>query len=200
MLLLLAAALAFAPRVDIAVAPYPTAIAAADFDRDGRADLATVHADTDEVWVLLSRLTGGPARVGPLRAGGAPSAVAAADVDDDKRPDIVVANSTGNSVSVLLGRGEGSFDDARDFPVGNAPRGVAVADFDGDRHPDIAAANLFDDTVSILSGVGDGTFQPGAVIPVAGPAAIAAADLERTSGARPRPNPPRPARRTCWSR
>src|SRR6185369_13124468 len=90
----------FAPRVDLSVAPHPAAIAAADFDRDGRADCVTVHPETDGLWVLLSRRSGDPAIMGPLQAGVSPCAVDAADMNHDTRPDIVVANAIGNTVSV----------------------------------------------------------------------------------------------------
>src|SRR5262245_21697740 len=99
----------FAPRTDIPVASSPSAIAAGDLNRDGRADLVTVHPDSDEVWVSLGGAENDFAITGPLRAGTAPCAVEVADVNRDQRRDVVVANSISNTVSVLLGRGDGTF-------------------------------------------------------------------------------------------
>src|SRR5215813_575307 len=101
--------LSLLPRVDVPVAAYPTAIAVADFDRDGRDDLVTLHGDTGEIWILRSRANETPAVTGPLRAGAGPVAVEAADLNGDRRPDLIVANSIGNSVTILRNLSDGTF-------------------------------------------------------------------------------------------
>src|SRR5262249_24452439 len=53
-----AADVPFAPHVDVQVAVHPAAIASADLNSDGRADVITVHAETDELRILLSRADG----------------------------------------------------------------------------------------------------------------------------------------------
>src|SRR6185369_258439 len=74
-------ALPFAPPQDVAVATNPAALAAGDVNRDGRADLVTVHPDTDTAWVGLAQAAGGFTFVGPLHVGVAPCAVQVADVN-----------------------------------------------------------------------------------------------------------------------
>src|SRR5262245_44818900 len=140
--------LPFAPRVDVVVAPHPSAVAVADLDRNGHGDLVTVHAESDAIWIALGQPGGDFTVSGPLSAGTAPRDVQIADVNHDTRLDLIVANAISNSVSVLLGHGDGTFAAARDTPVGHSPCSVAVADFDGNGHPDIAVANLFDDTIA----------------------------------------------------
>ena len=69
----------------------PSAVAAADFDRDGRNDLAVTSYTANTVQVLRgddSPFTAGAT----LATGKDPIAAATADLDDDGAPDLVVAN------------------------------------------------------------------------------------------------------------
>ena len=80
-------------------------VRAADFDGDGRNDLAMgVHPSS--VSVLRGDGRGGfaPAAGSPIAVGRGPWGIAVGDVNRDGKPDLVTANSESNGVSVLLAR------------------------------------------------------------------------------------------------
>lgn len=78
----------------------PQALAPADFDRDGRADVVT--ADTNDNTLSFFMNAGGsfPLRLEPLEVGTGPVGVVAGDFDGDGGPDAVSANRDG-TVSIL---------------------------------------------------------------------------------------------------
>jgi FG-GAP-like repeat len=122
-------------------------LAIADFNGDGKPDLAVVGANG--VTLLLNTTT--PGAITPtftaastVAAGNGPTSVAAADVNGDGRPDLVVTNSGG--VSVLLnttvpGAATPSFAPPASFAAGSGPTSIAVSDVNGDFAPDLAVAN-----------------------------------------------------------
>ena len=155
------------------------AVAAADFDGDGKEDLAVADGDTDSVTVLFG--LGNGAFAAPVRfpAGLAPSNVAAADLNGDGRPDLVVANGVGGTVNVLLNLGGGAFAPAVAYAAVKAPGAIAVVDLDGDGNADIAVADEGGSTVGVLLGQGGGAFAPAIGVNAgANLVAIAAADFD----------------------
>jgi hypothetical protein len=86
----------------------PVQIAAADFDGDGRADLASVNDDDTTVSVLAGQQDGTFAAHLDFPAGGAPDGVAAADLNNDNRPDLLVVDPANGSVNVLMNTSPGS--------------------------------------------------------------------------------------------
>jgi hypothetical protein len=167
----------FQPPIDTVIWEEPLAMAAADFNADGRSDL--VYSFTDlmnwehtVVAVLLSDGQGGftlPVdRINELN-GTNPVGLAVGDVNADGRVDVVTANDQAGTVSVLLGNGDGtlSYDwhSPRDFAAGLSPRAVAVGDFTGDGKADLVVAGQ---SVNMLAGRGDGTFDTTISHPVSG--------------------------------
>ncbi len=161
------------------------AVAAADFNGDGRLDLTTANFDANTVGALLGDGTGGfmQASGGPVAVAGGPRALAAGRFNGDARPDLIVV-SLSNTATVLLGNGAGGFAPAAGgpIPVGAGPRAVAVSDFNGDGKQDFATANRDASNVSVLLGDGAGGFAsaPGSPAAVgAGPFALAAGDFDK---------------------
>jgi hypothetical protein len=146
----------------------PFALAASDFNRDGKSDLVLI--DGSGVGVLLGNGDGtfGPVTYFPTASG--PHSLAVADLDGDNIPDLVVAAS---SLSVLLGNGDGTFQSHVDYP---GPAGsVAVTDVNGDGKLDVILSPF---GIRVLLGNGDGSFQ--SAILSLGPTfsdALAAADF-----------------------
>ncbi len=176
------------PRTDFATGTAPVGVISADFNGDGRPDLAVVNKTSNTVSILLGRPDGtfGPKTDFPT--GNGPVALAVGDFNDDGRLDLAVVNQTDNTVSILLGNGtgrvgDGTFGPKKDFPTGAGPSAVAVGDLNADGRLDLAISNQTDNTVSILLGngtgrAGDGTFGPKKDFPTgAGPSAVAVRDF-----------------------
>jgi hypothetical protein len=152
---------------------FPSAVASADLNGDGKPDIVVANAGANSVTVFLN--TTPPGASTPTFAPGQdfptnslPVAVAIADIDGDGTPDIVTANSfstLGGSVSVLLnktapGAMSASFA-TYDFGVGGAADSVAIGDLNGDGLPDIVTANATGNSVSVLTN----TMTAGSTIP-----------------------------------
>ena len=179
-------------RATFATGASPVAMAAADFDGDGRSDLVTANNQGNSMTVLLAGQHGGFVTQPALPVGVAPNWVATADLDGDGAIDLVAVNQnciSGNcgpgSVAVRLGAGDGSFGPRSFFPTGTNPQSVAIGDYDGDGVPDLAVVNAVTiitqgpGTVSILLGRGDGGFDAGGEFPAGdGPLDVAAADFD----------------------
>jgi hypothetical protein len=134
----------------------PQSVAVADFNGDGKADLAVANYYDNSVSLLLGNGDGTFRPAQTFFAGRAPLSVAVGDFNGDGRPDLVLVTPSG--VNVLLNNGDGTFRE-RSYPAGSNPESVAVGDFNGDGRPDLAVANFISNNVSILIGNSDGTFQ-----------------------------------------
>ena len=142
----------------------PQSLTLADFNGDGKLDVAVVDTGSNTVTVLLGNGDGTlqtPIPTAGLGTGFARYA-AAADFNRDGKTDLVVGDQNSGHVVVLLGNGNGTFQTARSFPLAFAAGGydVAAGDFNDDGIPDIAATNPAAGTVNVLLGMGDGNFQP----------------------------------------
>lgn len=144
---------------NLPASPGPQALAAADFNADGKLDLAVANAGAGTVSILLGNGDGTFAPRVDYPAGAQPVALVAGDFNGDGIPDLAVADQTGNTVSVLLGVGGGVFGPATMYPTGNGPAAIATGDFNGSGALDLVVANRFDNTVSILQGKGNGVFN-----------------------------------------
>lgn len=134
-----------------AVGRQPTSIVTADFNRDGKPDLATINNmwgnfTEGSISVLLGAGAGRFERANVFRVeGGIPFSVAAGDFNKDGSPDLTIAVSqSGRSVlSVYLGDGAGSFGSTMTLPLYNRTiqvGDIAVNDFNGDGQQDVAVA------------------------------------------------------------
>src|SRR5208337_523765 len=141
----------------------PDAVAAGDFNNDGKADIAIMNfGGSGSISVLLNSGTGTFPSYTTYAINGYGYGIAVGDFNKDGNLDIVATNGTQNTVSVLLGNGTGAFPAFATYPTGSAPLGVTVGDFNGDGWPDIAVADSRGGTVSILinKADGSGTFLP----------------------------------------
>ena len=166
--------MAFLGRGDGALIGPPTypagarlsALALADFDGDGKPDVAAAAGD---VWILLSRGGGSfktPVRLAMPNSNGSVYAgtLAAADFNGDGKQDLVVGTTNDDGVYVFLGKGDGTFQAPVQYKTGGEVSSVAVADFNGDGKLDIAACGYASSpptnaNAGILLGNGNGTFQ-----------------------------------------
>ncbi len=170
----------------ITVGTGPSSIAVADFNRDGKADIAVSNFGNGagSVTILLGNGAGGfsGAPGSPVAAGNGARSVASGDFNGDGILDLVVANQSSNNVTVLLGDGSGGFHAAAGSPigVGQAPVSVAVADLNGDGNLDFVVANQTTNNLSVLIGNGTGGFSTGPGSPISvgqGPDTVAVGDF-----------------------
>ena len=166
----------------VGTGPSPLGAVVADFNGDGRIDIATVNYQ-NTVSVILGVSNGGFASPVNYSTGSFPFTVIAADLRGNGKIDVVTVNMPNGidqpgTVSVLLGNGDGTFQTHVDYSVGDFPTGIVAGDFNDDGKTDLAITNEFDATVSILYGNGDGTFQQQALVAVGlYPTSIAAGDF-----------------------
>src|SRR5262245_34126683 len=92
-----------APGSPYATGLGPNGVVAADFNRDGRADLGVIGDESDDLIVLLGQGGGAfaPLTGSPFALGDGPSFAAVADFNGDGRPDLAAANFR-SSVSVMI--------------------------------------------------------------------------------------------------
>jgi hypothetical protein len=147
----------FSSAVDWPV-PSPLSIAIADFDGDGKPDLATESSSGNYAAVFRNKTATNGGTISfdtdtDIPTGTYPQGVAAGDLDGDGKPDLVIANSFDNTLTILQNTGSSgtiSFTAVGLGSTGNYPQYPVIADFDGDGLPDIAVSDFFDANVSVL--------------------------------------------------
>jgi FG-GAP-like repeat/Abnormal spindle-like microcephaly-assoc'd, ASPM-SPD-2-Hydin len=138
----------------------PESIAAADFNRDGKTDLAIANAEGGTVSILLGN-GDGTFQPAVEYAASLPQWVTAADLNGDGKIDLALASGFEPSgVTVLLGNGDGTFVTGSFYPAGTAAYFVAVADFNGDGKKDMAVPDHHSDDVIVLLNTGTVSFSP----------------------------------------
>ena len=149
----------FAAAVNFDVGNLPLSVTAADFNADGKLDLATANLGSHNVSVLLGNGAGGFAAAVNFGAGEGARSITTGDFNADGKIDIATANSGSTStVSVLLGDGTGGFAAAVNLGTASAVRCVTTGDFNADGKLDLATANSASNNVSLFLGNGLGGF------------------------------------------
>jgi FG-GAP-like repeat/FG-GAP repeat len=164
-------------QTEITLGTFVYAIVTADFNGDGKPDLAVSEPcgnDPDcpnfngSIVILLGNGDGTFTAAASPAVNQYPSALAVGDFNGDGNTDIAVANYSGSAVSILLGDGHGGFTTAPSSPaVGGNPDSIAVGDLNGDGKLDLVVTCSGSTNVSVLLGNGDGSFTP-AASPVVG--------------------------------
>lgn len=147
----------------------PDALAAGDFNRDGRLDFAVGSDGADDVTVFLGDGKGGFRQAGSFPAGPAPAEIVAADFDRDGSLDLAVANHGVAQVTILLGDGRGGFRTAPGSPLAVRsrphPHTVAACDANSDGLLDLVIDSWGENRLTLLLGDGKGGFAaPGVPI------------------------------------
>lgn len=140
--------------------------AAADFNGDGRLDLAAPdNRVADNIFgfsVVLSTPAGGFSAPIAIPVGFYVNNVSVADFNKDGRMDLLL--SGGSATAVVFGNGDGSFSTPRYVPVPVGPLAggnCASADVNNDGNADILVPGS--GGLAVALGNGDGTFRPAAL-------------------------------------
>ena len=117
-------------------------VALADFNGDGKPDLATTSAGNNAVYILLNASVGhsvafGAATSNTMNSG--PYYLTIGDFDRNGHADIISANDGSNNVGVLIGKGDGTFANAAYYGVGAGSIFANVGDINGDDRIDLTA-------------------------------------------------------------
>lgn len=154
------------------------AVLSADFDGDGRLDLAALTRLTGELSILLQQPAGDFLPRATIAGDLSPHGLAAADLDRDGAQDLILVSLGG--LAILRGHGDGTFDSPRRTEYRNGLCvSVLVADLDEDGALDIAMACAGYAAVKLLWGDGKGQFTPGEVAGPERPCAVRSADFDR---------------------
>src|SRR5262245_5474881 len=130
--------MSFTPAVSYPAGTNPQEIVTADFNNDGRLDLATCNTGSSSVSVLLGNGNGTFQSPKTAAAGDNPVSIAVGDFNGDGKLDLTAANGGTGAVSVMRGNGDETFQSPNSIGVGGDPSSVAVGDFNDDGKLDIA--------------------------------------------------------------
>jgi uncharacterized protein (TIGR03437 family) len=158
------------PGSPTGVSGAPISIASADFNNDGKVDLAVAAESTSEILILLGDGAGGLQARSTISYPTRPTYIAAEDLNGDGKQDLAITLTDEHKLDLQLGDGTGRFTTAAGspIPVGQRPFFVAVGKFNGDARPDLAVANLDSKSVTILLNQPNQTFSvaPGSPLTV----------------------------------
>lgn len=144
--------------------PLPIGIEAspnepADFNGDGKPDIAAAASSSNSVWIALGNGDGTFMTPQSVPVGSTPHGLALLDADGDADMDIVTSNTNGNNVSLILNNGSGVFGAASNFEGGGAGEyGIATADMNNDGIFDLVVGAQASQRIIIHLGNGNGTF------------------------------------------
>jgi FG-GAP-like repeat len=161
-----------APRT-FAAGEAATAMATADFNGDGKLDVAVVSGSLN---IILGNGNGTFQAPVVYSLNSAALAVAVGDFNHDGHPDIAVGTNLG--IAIFINTGAGAFNPPVYYNVG-ATNSIVVGDINGDHYQDLLFGpySAFE-TVSSMLGNGDGTFRSPVPIGVPGcPTGLAAGDF-----------------------
>ncbi len=138
----------------------PPAVIAADFNNDGKIDLAVANTQSNKIAILLGMGNGSFLVPAILYATAShPTGLVSGDFNMDGNIDIAVTHRLAQQMLIFLGFGNGSFyTNYTGYYTGYLTYSVQTADFNGDSKLDIVTASINNTAINIFIGTGTGTF------------------------------------------
>jgi hypothetical protein len=140
-------------------------VTVADFNGDGKLDIAATDSNNNIVQILLGNGDGTFSIGSSYSTGGSdPQNIVSGDFNHDGIVDLATCNNTGN-IAVMLGNGDGTFAPAVTYSTpGYNPNSITVADINGDGYLDLAVTVYTDGPAAVgvflANNDNSGTFQP----------------------------------------
>jgi FG-GAP-like repeat/Abnormal spindle-like microcephaly-assoc'd, ASPM-SPD-2-Hydin len=135
----------------------PLGIAAGDFNKDGKLDLAVSNTTAGTVSILLGNGDGTFQTQTTFNAGTSPYGIAVTDLDGDGNLDLVIG-SLSTTITLARGSGTGTFTTTSLTGL-SSPAYPAIADINAGGKVDMAVANIGTSTIKIFSANGTGGFE-----------------------------------------
>lgn len=157
-----------------------TAVAAADFNRDGNEDFVVTGVIYGVYCFAPVLGTGKGTFGGPVlnAVGSDPVLVAVGAFGTSGYPDIVAADTGVDQLTIFENNGQGYFSPAGQANTGKNPTAMVTGDFNGDGYLDLAVVNGGNNTVTIYLGKGNYTLTPGMTVATGhSPTSIASGDF-----------------------
>jgi len=153
-------------KTDYAINGGAVAMAMADFNGDGKVDIAVGNdymfaTSTNGMAVLLNN--GDHTYSAPILylSGTMILDVSVGDMDGDGDIDMAVLVDYQDQAIVLLNNGNGVFSVSNSYVTGSNPTGISMGDFNNDGHPDVVVSNLYGQSISVFLNNGNGTLAAG---------------------------------------
>jgi hypothetical protein len=150
---------------------FSGALVAADFNLDGKTDIAVGYGSLFGQPGILVMQGNGDGTFGSSTNLQLSGSMSAADFNGDNKADLVIVSGVANvsgAANVLLGNGDRTFQSALSFSVGIGRYSVLEVDFNHDKAPDLAVTNSADNTVSVLLNTTGADFSISASAPTPG--------------------------------
>ncbi len=149
----------FAPKVDFVAGGGQTRVCLADFNEDGKLDMAIANRNSNNISVYRNLSLGDSISFAPkldFATALQPQDIEVSDLNGDGKPDLLAANQGAHSISIFINKfnpsnGQISFTSKVDFPSPLSPVALCVGDIGLDNKPEIAVANVNSDTLNIFS-------------------------------------------------
>jgi hypothetical protein len=157
----------FLPAPPAKVGPGAGQVVLADFNGDGKLDMATRHSRERQIAIWLGNGRGEftAAAEGAIRLSYSPGDLAVVNADSDGIVDLAASSSDRDEVDVFLGNGRGGFRRAADSPFATGSgqdvpftRGLIAADVNEDGRVDLLTTHGRSNAIGVLLGDGSGRF------------------------------------------